>query len=606
VNVLFSPLAAGSAAALELLSNLAAMETRIRALVLITAAVLGIATTADGQDRTVDGVLALERGDYATAARILRARADDSEPMAQFFYAAYLQFNYGRDSNPIQACAYYRLSAAAEHPLRSQARLMAEQILEGASPIARDLCDAQTKEVFDRLQPYDVVVGPRNPAPAATSLREQGLRAFIDGDIQPAAEVFAPIVDHWPGPIDDLALFLISTMYETGAGMPRDLVRACALSVRSDVPLMPTDSRNSFFARVAGERVQTLSATLSPDEFAECVMLALTGFDHGFKPVTIHLEPRVWIRFELSARSQHVRGVLITNGKEKEVDVPADSLAPGIRFLPIEHAELQTPGGSRRHFISLFYWLPGSGPWTLVWSLFEVSSDDFFFVTHQEVTTASGQRPPAEDPSIVRDLTGIRLNTDGDVEWAVRGPDPKSEIVDTPEDRTIDAASEARQRSRNAALEGLDWSVRRDPHRQPEFTYVDSDSCGAGGVRAWTADRTEAISVVLNTELLDLSLATLTFDLRGQPAAVKAVVTVLEEPQREFPPCTDVRYPVPSETWQAAAGLATVRIQAKNRRSRRWPITVQLVGLELVNATGARVGHAATITLTGDIYRPFP
>src|SRR5947208_9749657 len=68
---------------------------------------------------TSDGVLALVRGDYQTAARILQPLADAaSQPdaMAQFFMAMLYYSGQGLPRNAVRACALYLSAATSPNP----------------------------------------------------------------------------------------------------------------------------------------------------------------------------------------------------------------------------------------------------------------------------------------------------------------------------------------------------------------------------------------------------------------------------------------------------------------------------------------------------------
>jgi hypothetical protein len=88
---------------------------------------------ADAQIRTVDGVQALVRGDYAAAVRILRPLAEEvpaPEPLAQFFMASLYESGQGVPLNPTRACGLYLRAAAKESPIRPQALALAQLIYE--------------------------------------------------------------------------------------------------------------------------------------------------------------------------------------------------------------------------------------------------------------------------------------------------------------------------------------------------------------------------------------------------------------------------------------------------------------------------------------------
>lgn len=102
---------------------------------------------AAAQTRTADGVQALVRGDYATAARILRPLAEDApepDPLAQFFMAMMYERGHGVALNQIRACGLYLDAAKPTNPLMPQALALAEQIHEN-NRFMRNSCFAASE-----------------------------------------------------------------------------------------------------------------------------------------------------------------------------------------------------------------------------------------------------------------------------------------------------------------------------------------------------------------------------------------------------------------------------------------------------------------------------
>ena len=56
----------------------------------------------------------------------------------------------------------------------------------------------------------------------------EGVAALARGDYQQAADILKPIAEGWRQP-DPMAQFFMATLYQTGHGVPQDLLRACAL-----------------------------------------------------------------------------------------------------------------------------------------------------------------------------------------------------------------------------------------------------------------------------------------------------------------------------------------------------------------------------------------
>jgi uncharacterized protein len=59
-----------------------------------------------------------------------------------------------------------------------------------------------------------------------------GIDAWTRGEFNRAVEILQPLAE--PGQPDPAAAFFLGTMYETGSGVLRDLVRACALYQRAE------------------------------------------------------------------------------------------------------------------------------------------------------------------------------------------------------------------------------------------------------------------------------------------------------------------------------------------------------------------------------------
>lgn len=111
----------------------------MRASVLICVFTL-LATRAAAQSTTEDGIRALLRGEYKTAARILRPLADDAaqpDPVAQFFLAFLYATGQGVGGDHARACGLFLRAGRRAHPFTEQsaaiATLMSEQFGGGAS-----------------------------------------------------------------------------------------------------------------------------------------------------------------------------------------------------------------------------------------------------------------------------------------------------------------------------------------------------------------------------------------------------------------------------------------------------------------------------------------
>lgn len=99
---------------------------------------------AGAQTTAADGLQALIRGDYATAARILRPLAEDTpqpDPLALYFMATLYHSGHGVPMNQIRACGLYLRAATPTNPLLTQSLALA-QMIHLDSPFMRDQCFA--------------------------------------------------------------------------------------------------------------------------------------------------------------------------------------------------------------------------------------------------------------------------------------------------------------------------------------------------------------------------------------------------------------------------------------------------------------------------------
>src|SRR5262245_40960278 len=242
-----------------------------------------------------------------------------------------------------------------------------------------------------------------------------GVEAFLRGDYQRAAEILKPIAGQHSQP-DPTAAFFMATMYDNGLGVPADPIRACALYVRASV------SPNAPFAAAASELLRRLSWSMGREAFEVCNMTASIGLDHRFEPVTFVLEPGHWIAWDL-------KGAVITyQGKDTRVPVALAFSQPV--FTRIRHTELQVDPtrSTRRHFIEVAMWIPKNlQTWELFWRLFEVVRNELVPIAAEQVTTASGSEPPTETNLL--EFVELRVNGDGDAEWAVTGRTPPAPHV---------------------------------------------------------------------------------------------------------------------------------------------------------------------------------
>lgn len=412
-----------------------------------------------------------------------------------------------------------------------------------------------------------------------------GIDAWARGEFGRAAEIFQPLAE--PGQPDPAAAFFLGTMYETGSGVPRDLIRACALYQRVE------STRHLLFDQMATGRMQALRETLDIKQLEECDLRASIGFDHSFQRLTFTLGPGHSVTVDVTGAT------IAYDGRESHVDVYPS--IPGVIFLPVRYTELTAgPRASKRHFLEFFTWEPNprQGAWMLNWLLFEVIRDDLHPAAGEILTTATSPQPPSDLD--ISDMTTVRVNAAGDVEWAILNPDPRSEIILT-EAEKIEA--ERQSQARAAAERAVDWTRVFDPYRTPTLNYADANGCGHVFLFGWSGDRGEIITVSADKDLLQLSTVPRTFDIASQPPGLEVMVHVFENLRRPWPPfCNDVGVrEAPPERWRAISGTVTIELSTPGVNKRApfmYRATVRITGAEFVNATGGRTRQTVPLTLT--------
>ncbi|MGB2715362.1 MAG: hypothetical protein WBC51_14360 [Vicinamibacterales bacterium] len=433
---------------------------------------------------------------------------------------------------------------------------------------------------------------------SAQTRTEEGVVALARGDYLRAVEILRPIAEDWRS-TDRTAQFFMAGLYETGRGVPLDPLRACALYMRAS----STDS-NPFGQQAA----MMLPAMMGQgEEFnAECQLLANVGFDHGLEPVTFDLGPGHFVELTVSAVSVTYQG--------RTRREPTAFTAPGARFLPPQYTELATgPTRSlRRHFIDGFMWRPSTPtgpPWELFWGLSEVVDHQIIGIeTSGPLATVDGDAPPPRESFNVREYAVVRVDDEGNAEWAVlKGPRRMTQRIETEAERREVREMEL---ARDAALKRVDWSRQYDVARSPAMSYVDSGGCGNFHLYGWTADRAEAVSVRVDAPALGLSTDLATFDLSRQSANISVQTYVYASSRRQFDFCSDVRIPEAVEpvAWRAVAGTITIElsphgIRAATPNARR--ATVTLTNVVLRNGAGTTLKIVGPVRLTAIVGQMF-
>ncbi len=426
-----------------------------------------------------------------------------------------------------------------------------------------------------------------------------GVAALARGDYQRAVQILKPLAEDWRTE-NTVAQFFMAGLYESGEGVPVDPLRACALYMRAG------SNFESPFGQEAG-KLFAPSASRSEEFNLECQTLAIVGFDSGFEPRTFDLAPGHYVDWKLSAAT------VTYDGRSKRLETPLFGTR-GARFLSFEHTELLT-GRARalpRHFIEAFVWLPSgkSGPWMLEWYIFEIVRDEIISVEVSELTTERGAAPPPPDSFNPRDYAVLRVDDDGNAEWAVlKGPRQMTQRIETDAERR-EVREEAA--ARDAALKSVDWKTPHDVSRQPEMNYTGADGCGNVTVYGWSADRAEAVLVGVDGSALDLSVQS-GFDLSRESSRISVKAYVFDKAQRGFDFCSDVHISygpeaVGPEIWQAVGGVITIELSPPGIRAREPGMrraTVILNELVLRNSAGTTVRIARPVKLTATVGRVF-
>jgi len=426
-----------------------------------------------------------------------------------------------------------------------------------------------------------------------------GVAALARGDYQRAVEILKPIAEAWRSK-DTVAQFFMASLYESGHGVPADPLRACALYARAG------SNNDSPFGRQAWPLFAALTSGRGLEFDHECQRLANVGFDTGFEPVTFDLGPGHFVEWTSSNASATYEG--------RTKSRPIDFAQAGARFLPPQHTQLAT-GETRslpRHFVELLFWSPAwkasqwTGEWNLWWRVFEIVRDEIVLIDtpSEPLLTVKGEVPPPTEKLNVRDYAVVRVDQDGNAEWAIlKGPLVRSERIETDAERREERDAE---RARDAALKKVDWKRRSDVHRQPSMTYTESDGCALIQVYGWTPNRDEAIVVRANTKELGLTAGSATFDLSRSASNISIETYVYDAAQRSFDFCSDVRMPpmpdaIGPEVWRAIGGTLAVELSPPGVRARRpWDrrATVTLTNVVLRNTAGAVVRVAGPIRLS--------
>jgi hypothetical protein len=379
------------------------MSIAVRALRAAFCAVLLLPAPVAAQSVS-DGVLAIVRGDYALAVRILSPYAEGREPadpLAAFFLGSLYYSGRGVQMDPVVACGLFQKARqVGDSPVAAPADALLRDVSGIPTAFFWELCEQSRREHVSVPSQVTATV----PTPAQSAV-EKGVDAFVKGDYGVAAQLLAPIAEGWPM-VDGAAPFFMGLMYEAGVGAARDDVRACAMYLRS--------GHNSPVGEWGPNVLLNLHGRLTQEQFEECPLLSSLGFHHGFEPVTITLEPGYWVSMDL-------RGATVSmHGQEKRHNLGWGS--SGALFLPIRYTELLAGPvrNQKRRCVEVAFWVPDVGTdWVLVWQLFEVRGLELKQVAAEQVAKGSA-RPELASRGSIDDYLRLQVNDAGEPGWALK------------------------------------------------------------------------------------------------------------------------------------------------------------------------------------------
>jgi hypothetical protein len=553
----------------------------------LAATILSLATAsgaAQDSDRTALALSALASRDYTTAASLLQSAVQDpakDHSLATFFLASLYYQGKGAPFNRDLACGLFLRVAATSQVLSRPATAIAYEIHQN-HPLALHACNRAVDGVWPA--PTAIPQSVSSDLSHAPSVQPTlaGLLAFAAGDFTAAAQALKPVAESLAP--DDVASLFMGLLYDAGAGIERDPLRACAHYVRAGPP-------GTLFAEISGHLVGAISREFGNELFIKCVSLSSIGFRHGFAPVTFELAPGEFAAFDL----EHV--TIVRNGREERAEHSLLQMS-GSRLHLLRHTPMTSrKDGERRNFIEAFVWLPG---WHLFWHLFEIVDLRLVPVVTEDVTEIKGVEPPGVETFDAGELARLQLDHRDTVEWILAGKNPRSGIIASHAETQERAAL---RHSREAADAAVEWDAQFDPYRRPSLGYADAGGCQNTFVYGWTADRGESMSVRGDLGRLGVTSGNASFDLADPASPFDVRVQVHDRPRRRWNMCSDVRSPADGHVeieWRAVSGMLVVDRSADGV----WPtapasyrIRVRLVGAEFVNDAGVHVSQQAAIEL---------
>lgn len=447
-------------------------------------------------------------------------------------------------------------------------------------------------------------IGLPSAAAAQSARTEEGVAAFVQGDYARAVEILKPAAERWQLPYDNTAAFFMALMYDNGLGVVPDPLKACALFLRASMWQEKIAPALIFAVQVL---VDDFNSRLGP-RMGQCMLLADIGFNRTAQKATFTLAAGHWISIEISPERRDPVAQIEYGGKLRDVESIGLPNMAGVQYLPFTVTELTSlrPRPERRHFLEAFVFLPVQAHrWNLMWFVFEVVRDTLVQVTAEELQTVDGDEPPHYEVTDLRRLASVRVNADGDAEWAVLADaHRRMDVIETPAEREEVAAERL---ARQTAEKDVDWKLRRPASRAPSLAYSVSgrEGCMGRSVIGSSRDRTEAIALDFGPGGFERAAsAVLTV---GQTQGFEMRVHVYDAPQQRFPFCSDLRIRGDEgEVWRAVAGTAMIELAPtfRVREPEVYRATIRLTGGEFVGPTGTRVRQSQPITLSTIVRLP--
>ena len=154
---------------------------------------------------------------------------------------------------------------------------------------------------------------------AAQATVADGVAALSRGEYQRAYDILRPFAEGEPRG-DAAAQFFLGSMFDSGLGVPRDPLRACAYYHRAGTAGDP-------FAMAAMRLHKAAFLKHGAEFLAECQVIGNLGFDHRFEPVTFDLGAGHSIAWSLRGATVTYRG--------RSTFHPQQLATRGGAFLPV-------------------------------------------------------------------------------------------------------------------------------------------------------------------------------------------------------------------------------------------------------------------------------